>query len=737
VTAAGVRRQCLASAPRGFADLLAIELRSFGADDVRERGTAVSFTGDLGVAYRACLESRVASRIYVELARLDASDEAAVYAALLALPWEQHIDPAHSIACEWSGRHPAISNTHFGTLRLKDAICDALRARVGARPDVSTERPGVRVHAHAQGTLITVSIDLAGEGLHRRGYRTEAGEAPLRENVAAGILLRAGWPALAREGAELLDPLCGAGTLVIEAALIAADIAPNLWRDYFGLQRWKQHDAALWERLVESARQRADTGLAQWQARSVAAGAPLLRGQDINASTLSHARANAKRAGVADLVHFESRPLRDAAPTRPGTGLLCANPPYGVRLGEVDAARAVHRELGAVLRERFGGWNAAVLTSPELGLELGLRAERVHVVWNGAIECRLLRLRIDAAAVRDLRPSRERRADPALAATPGAVMFANRIAKNLRRLSSWAKREQVSCWRIYDADMPEYSFAIDQYTAADGEPRWLHVQEYAAPRDIPEQDARRRRSEALAALPAATGVPADNIHLRLRRRTQRGEQYEKLDARSHRHVVSEAGLRFEVNFTDYLDTGLFLDHRITRSRLREESPNQRFLNLFGYTGTATVYAAAGGARSSATVDLSRTYLDWAERNLQLNGLAGPLHVQVQADAREWLVQAGHDRAQFDLIFLDPPTFSNSKRMQGVLDVQRDHVELVDACMQLLSPAGLLLFSTNLQKFRLDASLAARYALHDISRATLPPDFARNARIHQCFELRHA
>ena len=728
--------QCMASAPRGFGDLLARELTSFGGTDVRERGNAVSFTGTLEVAYRACIESRVASRVYIELARLDVPDDATLYAALREIDWAAHVDPASTLACEWSGRHPAVTNTHYGTLRMKDAICDSLRDATGARPDISTERPGVRVHAHATDTRVTVSIDLAGEGLHRRGYRSDTGEAPLRENVAAGMLLRAGWPEIAARGGPLLDPLCGSGTIVIEAALIAADIAPNLWRDYFGLLKWRGHDPALWAVLRHAARERADAGLARAAARPAQAEGPLMRGRDRDVRVLAKARANAARAGVTSLVAFEECELADNQPGG-AAGLVCTNPPYGVRLGGHEAARQIHRDLGLLLRERFAGWQAAILTgAPDLGLELGLRATRVHTVWNGAIEGRLLRLNIEAASHRDLRPAVERRiVDTKLADTPGAKMFGNRLAKNLKRLSSWVKREQVGCYRLYDADMPEYSFAIDLYTSAESARRWLYVQEYAAPREIPEEDVRRRRNEALAVLPEITGIAVGDIHLRTRRRSAGGEQYNKVADEAEFHVVAEQDLKFWVNFNDYLDTGLFLDHRLTRARLRNAAARTRFLNLFAYTGSASVYAAAGGAKSTVTVDLSRTYLDWAARNMKLNGYTGEMHERIQADARQWLELARQERRVFDLIFLDPPTFSNSKRMEGVLDTQRDHAALIDASMALLAPTGLLVFSTNAQKFKLDPQLLDRWEVADISRATLPPDFERNARIHQCFEIR--
>ncbi len=645
----------------------------------------------------------------------------------MRIDWSAHLAPGATLACEFSGRHPAITHTHFGALKLKDGIVDALRGATGMRPDIDPERPGVRVHAHAHGIQVSISIDLSGESLHRRGYRGAAGEAPLKENVAAGVLLRAQWPELAKQGAEFLDPLCGSGTFCIEAAMIAADRAPGLTRSYFGFLGWRGHDAALWERLRAEAEVRAQAG----------AGCGVsLRGQDRDALVVRGARENAARAGVAHLTEFGVAALRDAAPQSGRDprlpGLVCTNPPYGVRLEDREAARVVHRELGAVLRERFQGWQAAILTgAPELGRELGLRAHRTNTVWNGGIECRLLRIEVEPDSEREV--GSLGRGIEHLRDTPGARMFANRLQKNLKRLGSWAQREDVSCYRLYDADMPEYAFAIDRYQVLDPEEVWLYVQEYAAPAEIEAEAVRRRRGEVLASLPEVTGIPVERIRVRTRRRTRRGEQYEKVDDADQFHQISEGGLRFRVNFSDYLDTGIFLDHRVTRARLRAAASGKRFLNLFGYTGTATVYAAAGGAADTTTVDLSRTYLEWAQRNLAINDLGGERHRFIQADCREWLAGAGPER--YGLIFLDPPTFSNSKRMEGVLDIERDHAALVGAAMRLLAADGLLVFSTNAQKFRLAESLEQDFEVRDISAATLPKDFERNPRIHRCFELR--
>ena len=720
----------LASAPRGFADLVARELGACGAAQLRERSTSVAFAGTLESAYRACLWSRAANRVFLELAQFEARDADEFHAAVRRIDWAAHLGPATTLACDFSGRHPAITHSHFGALKLKDGIVDALRFATGTRPDVALERPGVRVHAHARGTDITVSIDLSGDSLHRRGYRGTAGEAPLKENVAAGVLLRCGWPELAAQGAEFLDPMCGSGTLCIEAALIAADRAPGLGRDYFGFLAWRGHDAALWARLREEAEARAAAGEAVAQVT--------VRGTDRDPTAIRSARDNAARAGVGRLVRADTGVLADAAPLaaraadRPG--LLCTNPPYGLRMQDREGARTVHRELGAVLRERFQGWNAAVLTgAPELGMELGLRAHRTHSVWNGGIECRLLRIKVVPESARA--PGTLGKGAARLADTPGARMFANRLGKNLKRLHSWAERESVSCYRVYDADMPEYAFAIDLYRAIEPDELWLYVQEYAAPAQIEPQAVRRRRGEVLAMLPGTTGVAPERIRVRTRRRTRRGEQYDKVDAQARFHVVTEGGLRFRVNFEDYLDTGLFLDQRTTRARLRDAARGKRFLNLFAYTGAATVYAAAGGAASTTSVDLSRTYIEWGRRNLALNALTGEAHAWVQADCREWLTDAARGSQRFDLVFLDPPTFSNSKRMQGVLDIERDHPELIDACARLLAPQGLLLFSTNAQRFRLQEQLAERYQIRDLSAATLPRDFERNPRIHRCFEVR--
>ncbi len=730
-------QQFFATAPRGLADLLARELQTAGALEVRERVGGVRFGGALEAGYRACLWSRVASRVLLELGEIEAPDEASFYREVAARDWALHVDPARTLACEFTGTHPTITHTHFGALRLKDGICDRLRDQTGTRPDIARIRPAVRVLAHAAGSRVTLYIDLAGEGLHRRGYRSEAGEAPLRENLAAGILLRARWDEAAARGAEFLDPLCGSGTLVIEAALIAGARAPGLLRDYFGFSGWRGHDAALWQRLCDEARAQARSSVDS-----------VMRGTDVDARAIEISQANAHRAGVAELVRFEQIRLRQVQPVAAFPGLICTNPPFGERLGDASQAASLHADLGQVLRERFIGWDAAILTMDATAArELRLRSYRVHELFNGALPCRLLRIDLAAPGSADLAAAQRKR-DQQAAASPGAQMFANRLQKNLKRLGNVAARQQVQNYRVYDADMPEYAFAIDRYVpeheaAAPNEPvPHLHVQEYAAPKEIEQESVRRRRREVLASLPGVFGVSPDHVHLRVRQRQSGAAQYQPqrhADGRAEAaaaaavpFVIREAGLRFWVNLDDYLDTGLFLDHRLTRARLRQRAAGLRFLNLFCYTASATVYAAAGEARDSLSLDMSNAYLDWASRNFELNGLDRACHRLERADCLEWL--RGADAEHYGLIFLDPPTFSNSKRMHGVLDVQRDHAELIGHCMRRLAPGGLLLFSCNAQRFRLDDTIGRRWQVSDVSAATLPFDFARNPRIHRCYEI---
>jgi 23S rRNA (guanine2445-N2)-methyltransferase / 23S rRNA (guanine2069-N7)-methyltransferase len=523
--------------------------------------------------------------------------------------------------------------------------------------------------------------------------------------------------------------MCGSGTLPIEAALMAADFAPGLLRPWFGFLGWRGHDAACWLDFVAEADRRSEAGLKQL---------PVIVGYDVDRRAVHTALGNLDRAGLRGAVHFERKSVEAVRPQK-AKGLLVVNPPYGERLGDEETLVPLYKMLGETLRTHFLGWKASVFTgNPELAFKVGIRAIKQYALYNGALECKLFNF--DVAEGRFFTPHEGeppteterqqrlmfRKAKSVDLTTGGAEMFTNRLRKNLKNLGRWVRQSETTCYRLYDADLPEYAVAVDLYQ---GEKLWVHVQEYEAPVTVDPVKAEARLIETLAGIPAVLEIPPDQVFLKVRRRQKGTSQYEKQSESGKFYEVEEGGLRFQVNFEDYLDTGLFLDHRLTRALIRERVRGKSFLNLFAYTGSATVFAASGGASSTTTVDMSRTYLDWAARNLALNGFHGDRHELIQADCIEWLQDAVENNWRYDLIFLDPPTFSTSKRMKATLDIQRDHVDLIHDCLDLLTPEGVLVFSTNHRKFRLDATALADYRIEDISRKTLPKDFERNPRIH--------
>jgi 23S rRNA (guanine2445-N2)-methyltransferase / 23S rRNA (guanine2069-N7)-methyltransferase len=750
------RYELFLTCPKGLEGLLLEEASQLGLEEAREQTSAIRGEADLESAYRLCLWSRLANRVLLVLGRFAVQDAESLYQGVLAVDWFEHLEPGGSLAVEFSGHGSGIDNTHFGALKVKDAIVDKLRQADGTRPSIDKLNPDLRVHLRLERGEAILSLDLSGHSLHQRGYRLQQGAAPLKENLAAAVLIRAGWPRIAAQGGALADPMCGVGTFLVEAAMMAADIAPNLKRERWGFSQWLGHVPALWKKLQAEAQERAAVGLAK---------PPLwIRGYEADPRLIQPGRNNIERAGLSgwvkvyqgELATFEPRPDQNQK------GLVISNPPYGERLGDEASLLYLYQNLGERLRQACLGWEAAVFTgAPELGKRMGIRSHKQYAFWNGALPCKLLLIKVQpeqfvtgerrtpeqrerereqAEAAKAQAEPQERQYNkngnpikPAPAPTPvveqarlseGGQMFANRLQKNLKQLGKWARREGVECYRLYDADMPEYALAVDLYRD------WVHVQEYAAPRSIDPEKAQARLFDALAAIPQALDVDKSKVVIKRRERQAGTKQYQRQSTQGQFMEVSEGGVKLLVNLTDYLDTGLFLDHRPLRLRIQREAAGKRFLNLFCYTATATVHAAKGGARSTTSVDLSKTYLDWARRNLSLNGYSDKQRLE-QGDVMAWLAE---DRGEYELIFIDPPTFSNSKRMEGVFDVQRDHVQLLDLAMARLAPGGALYFSNNFRKFQLDEGLAARYGVEEISASTLDPDFARNPKIHRAWRL---
>ncbi len=704
-----------ASAPRGFEDLLQAELEGLGAASPRRRPGGVSFRGSLETGYRTCLWSRLAEHVLLQIGVFTAATPEALYEGVSGILWREHLDPSRTLAVTFVSRQSAFEHTHFAALKVKDAIVDQFRAATGARPSVDVKNPDIRVHVFAERERVTVSISLSGEPLHRRGYRVRPLAAPVKETLAAGILMRAGWPQIAAGGGTFIDPMCGSGTFLVEAAWMAVSLPPTGLRHHFGFTRWDQHDEALWQRLRQEA-QRIETEAPDFEGSII--------GYDADAKAIAAAELNLARAGLKQRVLLETRSLSALETPPGGDGLVVTNPPYGERLEKDRALEPLYRELGQTLKTSFAGYRVAVLAAESAPIDaLGLRAQRVHRVFNGPIRCRLLRYQPQPDPERTARPS------PAASTAARPTDFANRLAKNLRRLKRWAKRKDIRCYRVYDADVPEYALAIDIYQ---GESRWAHVQEYAAPKGIDPKRAGDRLTAALAVIPEILEIDERKLVVKRRERQREKRQYERMATSEEFVEVQEAGCRLLVNLKDRIDTGLYLDHRPIRMLIRELARGRSFLNLFAYTGAASVQAAAGGARSTLSVDMSATYSQWGEQNLRLNGWNPPQHRYIRADCLEWISTSTDD--SFELVFLDPPTFSNSKRMRRTLDVQRDHVELIQDSMRLMAPDGILIFSNHAKSFRMDTDALRQFNIEDISAQTIPEDFRRSPRIHGCWRI---
>lgn len=707
-----------ATCARGMEQVLADELRGLLALEVRPASAGVSFAGDMRLAYAVCLWSRTASRVFLPLGKVPATDADTLYEGIVTIPWEDHVSPDGTLAVDFAtDPNPAFRNTMFGAQKVKDAIVDRLRDRFGRRPSVDPVAPDLRINVRIRRGVASVSIDLAGDALHRRGYRTAGvqGIAPLKESLAAAMLLLSGWKDVAVRGGGLLDPMCGSGTLLIEGAWIAADVAPGLLRSHWGFSGWLGHDVGAWEDLVEEADERAEVGLETL---------PPIAGSDVDASAIQLATACVARAGLRGRIRLDMLSLEKAVPPEAlPHGLLAVNPPYGERIGDVQSSLDVYRQLGERLRSAFAGWDYAVLAGDDShAAALGLVPVDTFELFNGAIPVRLDVGKVAAAAD----------------ATAGVTAFSNRLRKNLRHLSKWARRESVNAWRVYDSDLPDFAVAVDIYDCSDGVRRVV-ISEYEAPSEIDPVAAGIRLEQAVAASAEVLGTPLREVRTKVRRRQKGDSQYERLRHTGILHEVEEGGARLLVNLDDYLDTGLFLDHRTTRSMVAGLARGKSLLNLFCYTGAVTVRAAIAGAASSVSVDLSNTYVDWARRNIAVNGLDAAAHEVVRAEVGAYLDRAAGEGRRFDVVFCDPPSFSTSKSMEGTLDVQRDHVALVTRSAALLADGGTLVFSTNLRRFKIDSEslTAAGFSVEDVSASTIPPDFARNPRIHHCYLIRNA
>ncbi len=662
-------------------------------------------------ALSICLWSRVAERVLLPLAEVEGEPFDAINTLLDTVDWQYW--GAQGKPIHWTVEHGIGVKGDHRVSRQRLMRQQPRHLGVQKQPEGAL---CLRVVLTPKGA--TLYVDLSGDTLQRRGYRLAGGQAPLRETLAAAMLWAVDWPTRCQATPVLVDPFCGSGTLLIEAAAMALNHAPGLLREHHGFEAWPEVEARLWEALKEEARAKEVLPQEHWR----------LLGFDCDGRTLQLAKENAHRAGVGAAITFERAELaRLGAETFHGEkGLVVTNPPWGERLEEQSQAAWLYDALGHKLRQYAQGWEALLVASQvEVLDKTGMEVRQHWRVKNGPWQVYLRHLVPQAPAVEiPLMVQGEL----AFELPQDALPLANRLRKNSRQLKRWIEREGVHAYRLYDRDLPEFNFSVDIY----GDQVLVH--EYAPPKSVDEEVAKQRRRWGLMAIRAALGVHREQVHLRVRAQQKGLKQYEKQGGEGRFFVVREGRARVLVNLEKYLDTGLFLDHRPLRLFFSQGIVhNKRFLNLFGYTGVATLQAALGGARRSITVDASQRYLQWAANNLAANGVALATHEFVREDAMAWLKRSTDT---FDVIFCDPPTFSNSKDRRDFV-VQRDHAQLIYLAMARLDRAGVLYFSCNFRRFVLDESLRETFEVEDITPWSIPPDFSRNQRIHYCFAIRHA
>lgn len=718
---------------KGFETVLFHEVRQLlEAIDckVTKQYGGVSIEGGLDAAYTIILNSRLANRVFLPLKTFKVDSEESLYEGAKSIAWDQHMTATGSLAVSATLSRAALTHSQYAALKVKDAIVDFFREKVGERPSVDKNHPDLRLHLNIRQQTAELSLDLSGSSLHRRGYRLEHTGAPLKEHFAASLLVQAGWNKQDYE--HLIDPMCGSGTFVIEAALMKANIPPALTREYFGFNNWLQHEESVWQAVKEAAEEHIDVSLI-----------PRMTGYDKDPKAISVSRQNAERAGLGDFLDFKVQSLYQLKPDDQHN-LIIFNPPYDERLQAEEGLANLYSQMGKILKS-FTQSDCFILSgNADLLHRLRLNRLSKKAVKNGPLNCVFTQIELSGEAETDTDNSQNEvktRANEGIytKTTEQTQPLVNRIQKNLKHLKRWAKREKVSCYRLYDSDLPEFAFALDVYHSAhDQNVAWYHMQEYQAPKSIPEAKAEQRIQMAAKAIKKMFSLNDEQLVLKVRKKQKGKDQYEKQDTQAEFHAVTEGHAELLVNLTDYLDTGLFLDHRLTRQWIYQQSNQKRVLNLFCYTAAVSVQAALGGASYVLSVDMSQTYLKWARENLSLNDCENKdLYPVLRADCMD-LLEYPHKyelKQKFDLIFLDPPSFSNSKKMIDSLDIQRDHEKMVRYAMHLLAEGGQLLFSNNKKGFKLDPKISEKYEVQDITAQTVTEDFKRRPKFHQCFVIK--
>ncbi|KAK3606978.1 hypothetical protein CHS0354_018574 [Potamilus streckersoni] len=737
--------------PRLTENILASELDGLGIPEIIPQKSGVSFRGTLGDAYRVCLMSRIAGRVLLELASFPVSGKEDFYGHINQIDWENHITPDDTIAVDAVTAHTVLHHSHFVEMFTKDAVADRFNRIFGRRPSVSINKPTLRININLRRNAGSVSIDLSGDSLHKRNYRENSIGATLKENLAAAVLSSFDWmPALQKRRGKFVDFMCGTGTFLLEAAMAYHGVAPSVCRSYFGFLNWKYHDREAYQSVISQLG--GNSGDAQTSGKQ-------FFGFEKNAALLKNAHQATENLELEDHIHFEVKDYRELPPAffLQHSGVIFLNPPYGIRLGDEETSLTEYQEIYRFFQLYCRQWQTVVLCPAAHPFIRSRRFDGMLPFYNGAIEIYALfhdfSIRADKISVpadtksdmpsapdKDLTEitetprtatdhsdtaqatetdnAKHQNPDTAYKEIPELLSSAseqliNRVRKNIKALRRYLKQNRVTCYRIYDRDIPEFAFSADIY-----EQRLL-ISEYQAPAEIDPQKAEERLQLAVDTLSKELKISPHLVYVKQRRRQKGHTQYSKLSKSDDFFTVSESGLHFRVNLRDYLDTGLFTDHRIVRDYIRQKA-----------AASATVYALNGKAMKTVSVDTSPTYLKWGEENLHINGYSlGRNHSLVKADCFEFLEE---EQEKFDLIFMAPPIFSNNRSEEREFSTEDDHVRLIGLAMKRLTPEGELIFSTPLKNFRPDEQIMNNYTVRNLSKTMLPPDCVRSASAFHVF-----
>lgn len=702
--------QAYASCPKHLELLLKDELIELGAQDVAEKLSGVVFYATPEVLMRSLLWSRLANRILVMINQIKVNTSDELYDAIYATDWLDQVNIIpNTLAINFKGVNKELRNTQYSSQVVKDAICDRIRETSETRPDVVKTNADLSVSVVLKQGQVLVYQDISGRSLHLRGYRQTLTKAPLKENLAAAVLIRGDWPELSKQGYNLIDPMCGSGTFLTEGYLIACDIAPGLTNPQYSVDTWKYYNEDTWNELLFEAKARMIAGTDDFKGQII--------GADHHKDSVKITEEHAYQLNAEDMIQCQYKTFENfSIPAK--NNLVVCNPPYGVRLKKnVDAT---WRQLGEWMANKALDSKAAIMTyAKNQGFMLGFRAKKSWKLMNGDLPITLITFDIGGTTKLNA-PEGQKHALPET-----AQMVANRIKKNLAKLKKWINKENIKAYRVYDADIPEYAVAVDVYNDH------INIQEYKAPKTIPEKKTKKRLEDAVLGAQVALNIKNDKVHIKTRQKQSSNNQYEKRVADSDNLIIHEQDRKYIVNLEKYLDTGLFIDHRWIREYIQQNSQGKSLLNLFCYTGSVSVAASLGGASKTTSVDSSKTYLAWAKDNYRLNHMDIYNHKLIRSDVLEYISSCNH---KFDTIFVDPPTYSNSHSRETDWDLQRDHKQLLLACKRLLNEGGEIIFSNNYRKFQIDEDLSHYFAIEDITQQSISPDFVKSKIKRVCFKL---